>query len=154
MSNHNKIRPVDKNNPNGKYKILFSTPQTKNSNIPMEFRGLQIYNNKFLAEEALRKRKKLTKILEEKRAKSIQGNKRALGNSGGDQSNLIQYNSEVQKLKNSKIKRAKELFKEGYSKSEILRKIINEFKLDRDLNSRSWPKWFSNISLDYKKGDR
>ena len=67
MSNHNKIRPVDKNNLNGKYKILFSTPQTKNSNIPMEFRGLQIYNSKFLAEEALRKRKKLTKILEEKR---------------------------------------------------------------------------------------
>ena len=46
MSNHNKIRPVDKNNPNGKYKILFSTPQTKNSNIPLEFRGLQIYNSK------------------------------------------------------------------------------------------------------------
>ena len=61
MSNHNKIRPVDKKNLNGKYKILFSTPQTKNSNIPMEFRGLQIYNSKFLAEEALRKRKKLTK---------------------------------------------------------------------------------------------
>ena len=145
MSNHNKIRPLDKNNLSGKYKILFSTPQTKNSNIPMEFRGLQIYNSKFLAEEALRKRKKLTKILEEKRAKSMQGNKRALGNSGGDQSNLIQYNSEVQVLKNAKIKRAKELFKEGYSKSEILRKIINEFNLDRDLNSRSWPKWLSNL---------
>ena len=123
MNNHNKIRPVDKNNPNGKYKILFSTPQTKNSNIPMEFRGLQIYNNKFLAEEALRKRKKLTKILEEKRAKSMKGNKRALGNSGGDQSNLVQYSLEVQKLKNAKIKRAKELYKEGYSKSEILRMI-------------------------------
>ena len=145
MSNHNKIRPVDKNNPNGKYKILFSTPQTKNSNIPMEFRGLQIYNSKFLAEEALRKRKKLTKILEEKRAKSMQGNKRALGNSGGDQSNLVQYSSEVQKLKNAKIKRAKELYKDGYSKSEILRKIINEFKLDRDLNSRSWPKWLTEL---------
>ena len=36
MSNHNIIRPVDKNNPNGKYKILFSTPQTKNSNIPTD----------------------------------------------------------------------------------------------------------------------
>ena len=154
MSNHNKIRPVDKNNPNGKYKILFSTPQTKNSNIPMEFRGLQIYNSKFLAEEALRKRKKLTKILEEKRAKSMQGNKRALRNSGGDQSNLVQYSSEVQKLKNAKIKRAKELFKEGYSKSEILRKIINEFKLDRNLESRSWPKWLSEISLNYKKGEK
>ena len=145
MSNHNKIRPVDKNNPNGKYKILFSTPQTKNSNIPMEFRGLQIYNSKFLAEEALRKRKKLTKILEEKRAKSMQGNKRALGNSGGDQSNLVQFSPEVQKLKDAKIKRAKELYEDGYSKSEILRKIINEFKLDRDLNSRSWPKWLSNL---------
>ena len=51
MSNHNKIRPIDKNNLSGKYKILFSTPQTKNSNIPMEFRGLQIFNNKSLAEE-------------------------------------------------------------------------------------------------------
>ena len=48
MSNHNKIRPIDKSNLSGKYKILFSTPQTKNSNIPMEFRGLQIYNNKIL----------------------------------------------------------------------------------------------------------
>ena len=145
MSNHNKIRPVDKNNPNGKYKILFSTPQTKNSNIPMEFRGLQIYDSKSLAEEALRKRKKLTKILEEKRAKSMQGNKRAIGNSGGDQSNLVQYSSEVQKLKNAKIKRAKELYKDGYSKSEILRRIITEFKLDRDLNSRSWPKWLTEL---------
>ena len=111
----------------------------------MEFRGLQIYNSKSLAEEALKKRKKLTKILEEKRAKSMQGNKRALGNSGGDQSNLIQFSSEVQKLKNAKIKRAKELYKDGYSKSEILRKIINEFNLDRDLNSRSWPRWLSEI---------
>ena len=145
MSNHNKIRPVDKNNLNGKYKILFSTPQTKNSNIPMEFRGLQIYNSKSLAEEALKKRKKLTKILEEKRAKSMQGNKRALGNSGGDQSNLVQYSSEVQKLKNAKIKRAQELYNQGYIKSEILRMIIKEFKLDRNINSRAWPKWLSEI---------
>jgi hypothetical protein len=145
MSNHNKIRPVDKNNLNGKYKILFSTPQTKNSNIPMEFRGLQIYNNKSLAEEALKKRKQLTKVLEEKRAKSMEGNKRAVGNSGGDQSNLIQYNSEVQKLKNAKIKRAKELYNQGYQKSEIMRMIIEEFKLERDLNSRSWPNWLSEI---------
>ena len=111
----------------------------------MEFRGLQIYNSKSLAEEALKKRKKLTQILEEKRAKSMRGNKRALGNSGGDKSNLIQYSSEVQKLKNAKIKRAKELYKDGYSKSEILRKIINEFNLDRDLDSRSWPKWLTDI---------
>ena len=145
MSNHNKIRPVDKNNLNGKYKILFSTPQTKNSNIPMEFRGLQIYNSKLLAEDALRKRKKLTKILEEKRAKGMLGNKRLLGNPGGDKSNLVQYSSEVQKLKNAKIKRAKDLYKDGYSKSEILRKIINEFKLDRNLNSRSWPKWLTEL---------
>ena len=145
MSNHNKIRPVDKNNLNGKYKILFSTPQTKNSNIPMEFRGLQIYNNKSLAEEALKKRKQLTKVLEEKRAKSMKGNKRAIGNSGGDQSNLVQYSSEVQKLKNAKIKRAKELYNQGYQKTEIIRMIIEEFKLERDLNSRSWPNWLSEI---------
>ena len=145
MSNHNKIRPVDKNNLNGKYKILFSTPQTKNSNIPMEFRGLQIYNNKSLAEEALKKRKQLTKVLEEKRAKSMEGNKRATGNSGGDQTNLVQYSSEVQKLKNAKIKRAKELYNQGYQKSEIMRMIIEEFKLERDPNSRSWPNWLSEI---------
>ena len=145
MSNHNKIRPVDENNPNGKYKILFSSPQSKNSNIPMEFRGLQIYSNKSLAETALKKRKQLTKILEEKRAMSMKGNKRAIGNVGGDQSNLIQYNPEVQQLKNAKIKRAKELFREGYQKTEILRIIIKEFKLQRDLNSRSWPKWLREL---------
>ena len=145
MSNHNKIRPVDKNKLSGKYKILFSTPQTKNSNIPMEFRGLQIFNNKSLAEEALRKRKKLTKILEEKRANSMKGNQRAIGNSGGDKSNLVQYSPEVQQLKNAKIKRAKELYNQGYQKTEILRIIIKEFKLDRDTNSRSWPKWLSDI---------
>ena len=145
MSNHNKIRPVDKNNLSGKYKILFSTPQTKNSNIPMEFRGLQIFNNKSLAEEALRKRKKLTKILEEKRANSMKGNQRAIGNSGGDKSNLVQYSSEVQQLKNAKIKRAKELYNQGYQKSEIMRMIIEEFKLQRDSNSRSWPKWLTDL---------
>ena len=145
MSNHNKIRPVDKNNLSGKYKILFSTPQTKNSNIPREFRGLQIFNNKSLAEEALRKREKLTKILEEKRANSMKGNQRAIGNSGGDKSNLVQYSSEVQQLKNAKINRAKELYNQGYQKTEILRIIIKEFKLDRDTNSRSWPKWLSEI---------
>ena len=142
MSNHNKIRPVDKNNLNGKYKILFSTPQTKNSNIPMEFRGLQIFNNKSLAELALKKRIQLTKILEEKRAKAMLGNKRLIGNPGG---NFIQYNSEVQKLKNAKIKRAKELYNQGYQKSEIMRMIIEEFKLERDPNSRSWPNWLSEI---------
>jgi hypothetical protein len=145
MSNHNKIRPVDKNNLSGKYKILFSTPQTKNSNIPLEFRGLQIYSNKSLAEEALSKRKKLTKILEQKRANSMKGNQRAIGNSGGDKSNLVQYSPEVQQLKNAKIKRAKELYNQGYQKTEILRIIIKEFKLDRDTNSRSWPKWLSDI---------
>ena len=145
MSNHNKIRPVDKNNLSGKYKILFSTPQTKNSNIPLEFRGLQFYSNKSLAEEVLRKRKKLTKILEQKRANSMKGNQRAIGNSGGDKSNLAQYSPEVQQLKNAKIKRAKELYNQEYQKTEILRIIIKEFKLDRDTNSRSWPKWLSEI---------
>ena len=46
MSNHNKIRPVDKKDLKGKYKILFSTPQSKNSKIPLKFRGLQIFKNK------------------------------------------------------------------------------------------------------------
>ena len=118
MSNHNKIRPVDKNNLHGQYKILFSTPQTPNSNIPKEFRGLQIFPNKLKAEEALRNRKKLTKILEEKRSKGMEGNKRAIGNVGGDKTNLIQYSPQVQKLKNDKIKRAKELYREGYKKTE------------------------------------
>ena len=145
MSNHNKIRPQDKNDQTGKYKILFSSPQSKNCNTPVEFRGLQIFNSKSQAEEALKKRKQLSKILEEKRAKSMKGNKRAIGNSGGDQSNLVQYSSEVQKLKNAKIKRAKELYNQGYQKSEIMRMIIEEFKLERDPNSRSWPNWLSEI---------
>ena len=145
MSNHNKIRPVNKNNLNGNYKILFSTPQSKNSNIPIHFRGLQIYSNKSSAEAALKKRKQLTKILEEKRVFSMKGNKRAIGNVGGDQSNLVQYYPEVRELKNAKIKRAKELHNQGYQKTEILRMIINEFKLDRDINSRSWPRWLSEI---------
>ena len=54
-------------------------------------------------------------------------------------------NPEVQKLKNAKIKRAKELYKEGYKKTDILKIIIKEFKLERDLSSRSWPKWLSDI---------
>tara|TARA_B100000965_G_C19429689_1_gene685911 strand:- start:166 stop:606 length:441 start_codon:yes stop_codon:yes gene_type:complete len=146
MNNYKKIRPVNKDNISGKYKILFSTPQTKNSNIPIEFRGLQIYNNKSLAEEALKKRKKLTHFLLKKRVSSMKGNQRAIGNKGGDRSNLIQYNNEVKKFKNAKIKRAKDLYKEGFKKTEILRIIINEFKLDRDLKSRSWPKWLCEIN--------
>ena len=43
----------------------------------------------------------------------MQGNKRALGNSGGDQSNLVQFSSEVQKLKNAKIKEQKSFLKKG-----------------------------------------
>ena len=87
----------------------------------------------------------LTKILQEKRANSMKGNQRAIGNAGGDQYNLVQFSPEVQKLKNSKIKRAKELYNQGYQKTEILRIITKEFKLDRDINSRSWPKWLSEI---------
>ena len=145
MSNHNKIRPVDKNNLNGQYKILFSTPQTPNSNIPKEFRGLQIFPNKLKAEQALRDRKKLTGILEKKRATGMKGNKRLIGNVGGDKSNLVQYDPQVQRLKNDKIKRAKELYSEGYKKSEIMRIIIKEFKLKRNINSRSWPRWLSEL---------
>ena len=145
MSNHNKIRPVDKSNLNGKYKILFSSPQSKNSNIPMEFRGLQIFNSKSLAEIALKKRKSLTKVLLEKNQSAMIGNQRAIGNAGGDQSNLAQYDLQVQKLKNAKIKRAKELYNQGYQKSEIMRMIIEEFKLERNMNSRSWPKWLSEL---------
>ena len=145
MSNHNKIRPVDKNNLTGKYKILFSTPQTKNTNIPKEFKGLQIYNNKSLADEALRQRKKLTIILEQKRRKAMQGNQRAIENSGGDKKNLIQYSPEIQQLKSAKIKRARELYRQGYKKIDILKMITKEFKLKRNINSRSWPKWLNNI---------
>ena len=75
----------------------------------------------------------------------MQGNQRAISNQGGEKSNLIQFSPKVQNLKNDKIKRAKELYQEGYKKSEILRIIIKQFKLERNLNSRSWPKWLSNI---------
>jgi len=89
MSNHNKIRPVDKNNLNGKYKIVFSTPQNKNSKIPLKFRGLQVFNNKQEAELALKQRLELTEVLKEKNKKLMEGNQRALGNSGGNPENLI-----------------------------------------------------------------
>ena len=61
----------------------------------------------------------------------MKGNQRAIGNSGGEKSNLVQFNPEVQKLKNAKIKRAKELYKEGYKKKDILKIVIKEFKLKR-----------------------
>jgi hypothetical protein len=145
VSNHNKIRPVNKNNLSGEYKILFSTPQTKNSNIPKNFRGLQIYRNKLNAEEALQNRKKLTEVLLKKNRLLMKNNKRAEGNMGGNKYNLIQFDANVQKFKNAKIKRAQELFKKGYSKSKILRIIITEFKLNRNLKSRSWPKWLCEL---------
>ena len=146
MSNHNKIRPVDKNNLNGKYKIVFSTPQNKNSKIPLKFRGLQVFNNKQEAELALKQRQELTEVLKEKNKKLMEGNQRALGNSGGNPENLIQNDPEVQRLKNLKIKRAKELLKLGKSKTETMEIIIKEFKLNRD-PSNGWPSWLSNLEL-------
>ena len=144
MSNHNKIRPVDKNNLDGKYKILFSSPQSKNSKIPLKFRGLQFYNNKKEAEIALSQRIELTEILKEKNRKLMKGNTRAVGNIGGDASNLIQNQPNVQKLKELKIKHAKELINEGKTKSETIKIIIKEFKLNRDPN-HGWPSWFSDL---------
>ena len=91
MSNHNKIRPVDKKDLKGKYKILFSTPQSKNSKIPLEFRGLQIFKNKKDAELALKKRIDLTELLREKNRKLMEGNQRAMGNSGGNKLNLFVF---------------------------------------------------------------
>ena len=144
MSNHNKIRPVDKNNLDGKYKILFSSPQSKNSKIPLKFRGLQFYNNKKEAEIALSQRIELTEILKEKNRKLMKGNTRAVGNIGGDASNLIQNQPEIQKLKELKIKRAKELINEGKTKSETMKIIIKEFNLNRDPN-HGWPSWFADL---------
>ena len=67
MSNHNKIRPVDKKDLKGKYKILFSTPQSKNSKIPLKFRGLQIFKNKKDAELALKKKNRFNWIIKRKK---------------------------------------------------------------------------------------
>ena len=99
MGNHNKIRPVNKNDLSGKYKILFSKPQSKNTKIPIKFQGLQVYNDKKEAKVALKERIKLTEILKEKNRKLMMGNDRALGNKGGDQSNLKQnvYNQKCSK---------------------------------------------------------
>jgi hypothetical protein len=143
---HNIIRPVNRLILEGKYKIVFSTPQTKNTNIPVEFQGLQIFKNKHEAKKALKKRKNLTKILNKKRAQGMKGNKRLVGNVGGDPSNLKQNDPDVQRLRIAKSKRAQELFSDGYKKSEILRIIIKEFKLKRNINSRSWPKWLTEIN--------
>ena len=74
------------------------------------------------------------------------GNKRLDGYQHyGDQSNLIQNKREVQELKRKKIELAKELFKKGHKKSEILRIVIKELKLKRNPESRSWPKWLTDI---------
>jgi len=143
---HNIIRPVNRLILEGKYKIVFSTPQTKNTNIPLEFQGLQIFRNKQEAKKALKERKNLTKILNKKRAQGMKGNKRLVGNVGGDPSNLKQNDPDVQRLRIAKSKRAQELFSDGYKKSEILKIIIKELKLKRNINSRSWPKWLTEIN--------
>ena len=143
---HNVIRPFDNSNLDGKYKIAFAYPATKNTNIPKKFQGLQIFKNKKEAQKALKERKELTKDLQRWRAEDMIGNKRLDGYQHyGDQSNLIQNKREVQELKVKKIKLAKELFKKGHKKSEILRIVIKELKLKRNLESRSWPKWLTEI---------
>ena len=147
MSNHNKIRPVDKKDLKGKYKILFSTPQSKNSKIPLEFRGLQIFKNKKDAELALKKRIDLTELLREKNRKLMEGNQRAMGNSGGNKLNLIQFSSEIQNLKKLKIKRAIELIKQGNTKTRTMELLIKEFKLKRDPN-KGWPNWLRDIKIN------
>ena len=147
MSNHNKIRPVDKKDLKGKYKILFSTPQSKNSKIPLKFRGLQIFKNKKDAELALKKRIDLTELLREKNRKLMEGNQRAMGNSGGNKLNLIQFSSEIQNLKKLKIKRAIELIKQGNTKTRTMELLIKEFKLKRDPNNGS-PNWLRDIKIN------
>ena len=147
MSNHNKIRPVDKKDLKGKYKILFSTPQSKNSKIPLKFRGLQIFKNKKDAELALKKRIDLTELLREKNRKLMEGNQRAIGNSGGNKLNLIQFSSETQNLKKLKIKRAIELIKQGNTKTRTMELLIKEFKLKRDPNN-GWPNWLRDIKIN------
>ena len=143
---HNVIRPLDSSNLDGKYKIAFAYPATKNTNIPKKFQGLQIFQNKKEAQKALKERKELTKDLQGWRAEDMIGNKRLDGYQHyGDQSNLIQNRPEVIKLKQKKIDLANELFKKGYKKSEILRMVIKELKLKRNIESRSWPKWLTNI---------
>ena len=147
MSNHNKIRPVDKKDLKGKYKILFSTPQSKNSKIPLKFRGLQIFKNKKDAELALKKRIDLTELLREKNRKLMEGNQRAIGNSGGNKLNLIQFSSEIQNFKKLKIKRAIELIKQGNTKTRTMELLIKEFKLKRDPNN-GWPNWLRDIKIN------
>lgn len=147
MSNHNKIRPVDKKDLKGKYKILFSAPQSKNSKIPFKFRGLQIFKNKKDAELALKKRIDLTELLREKNRKLMEGNQRAVGNLGGNKLNLIQFSSEIQNLKKLKIKRAIELIKQGNTKTRTMELLIKEFKLKRDPNN-GWPNWLRDIKIN------
>ena len=147
MSNHNKIRPVDKKDLKGKYKIIFSTPQSKNSKIPLKFRGLQIFKNKKDAELALKKRIDLTELLREKNRKLMEGNQRAIGNSGGNKLNLIQFSSEIQNFKKLKIKRAIELIKQGNTKTRTMELLIKEFKLKRDPNN-GWPNWLRDIKIN------
>ena len=77
----------------------------------------------------------------------MRGNQRAIANQGGDQSNLVQYSPEVQKLKNAKIKRAIELIKQGNTKTRTMELLIKEFKLKRDPNN-GWPNWLRDIKIN------
>ena len=58
---------------------------------------------------------------------------------------IKQKNRERHKLALSQFFKPRDNKFKGYKKSEILRMIIKEFKIERNMNSRSWPKWLSEL---------
>ncbi len=122
-----------------KFKIVFYKPPPKdNTKIPKKFQGVQYFKNKNEAKIALKKRKELTEFLKKQRKKDMIGNNRnpeihKLGLKFGIDKPAVP--KEVAFKHKQKVNRAIQLLKKGYSKKQINKIIIDEFKSKRSKNS-------------------
>ena len=143
----NKIREVPQNDfkapKNAKFKIVFYKPPPKeNTNIPKKFQGLQYYETKKNAEDALNERMNLSKKLREKKSSSMMNNKLAIGNSGNIYS-LIKIQNERTKFYKYKVLKGIEFLKKGYNIMEAQKIIIDTLKLNIDADSRTLLPWMA-----------
>ena len=143
----NKIREVPQNDlkaqKNAKFKIVFYKPPPKeNTNIPKKFQGLQYYETRKNAENALNERMNLSKKLREKKSSSMMNNKLAIGNSGNIYS-LIKIQNERAKFYKYKVSKGIEFLKKGYNIMEAQKIIIDTLKLNIDTDSRTLLPWMA-----------
>ncbi len=123
-----------------KFKIVFYKPKPdEKTNIPKKFQGVQYYKNKSEAELALNDREKLMKILQDKKKKSMIGNNRAEENAAVNAHLLVPFQKKRKKIYDKKVKRSEQLLKQGKSKLETQRSIIEEFNLERSLDTGTSP---------------